>query len=86
MTTYEQGVLDERQRIIDLLDQYEITELIGGGYMLIPPVVKPDRSWKGKQHITGSVAEYIKRGCRCDACKTQMREYTKIRKTKGKNK
>lgn len=31
MNTYEQGVLDERQRIIDLLDQYEITELIGGG-------------------------------------------------------
>ena len=84
MTTYDQGVLDERQRIIDLLDQYEITELIGGGYMLTPPVIRPDKSWKGKQHITGSVAEYIKRGCRCDACRTQMREYTRERKRRNK--
>lgn len=29
--TYEQGVADERARVIALLDQYEITELLGGG-------------------------------------------------------
>lgn len=74
MTTYEQGIADGRQQILDILDTYEITELgYGGGFILKVPT--PDNSWQGIEHITGSVAQYVKRGCRCVACKKQGSAY-----------
>jgi hypothetical protein len=79
MTTYEQGVLDEQNRIIALLDQYDIEELLGGGILLRPKI---DNSWKGKQHKTGSLSSYIRGGCRCDACKAFISAYNKERKAR----
>jgi hypothetical protein len=67
MTNYQRGVLDEQARVIALFEDYDITELQGGVILLEPK--RPDRSWQGTQHTTGSLSSYFKRGCRCDACK-----------------
>ena len=80
MTSYEQGVKDAENRIIALLDEFEITELIGGGYMLKPRLVLPDKSWKGVQHKTGSLSQYWRFGCRCDACKGVASVYQRERR------
>ena len=80
MTTYEQGVKDAESRITALLDEYDIEELIGGGYILKPRWVMPDKSWKGVQHKTGSVSSYWRNGCRCDACRAFASEYQRERR------
>lgn len=70
--TYEQGVADERARVIALLDEYDITELLGGAIMLMPKCEKP---MPHTQHTLGSLAGYYKKGCRCDACKGVARDW-----------
>ena len=80
MNEFERGVLHERERVEALLGQYEIIELLGGAIMLVPVVVKPDRSWKGAVHKTGSLSSYFRRGCRCDTCKEFVSEYQKQRR------
>lgn len=78
--TYEQGVQDERARVITLLDEYEITELRGGVIMLEPRREVVDRSWKGVQHETGSLSSYWRNKCRCDACRAVASAYNKERR------
>ena len=76
MTEYERGVEDEQARIVALLDTYEITELRGGVIMLRPEqLVKQP----GVSHVTGSLAGYYRKGCRCDACKGVAREWREQR-------
>jgi hypothetical protein len=70
---YERGVSDEQARVIALFDDYDITQLQGGVILLEPK--RPDRSWEGTQHRTGSLSSYIKRGCRCEACVSVAREW-----------
>jgi hypothetical protein len=86
VNTYEQGIQDGRQQILDFLDEFDITELgYGGGYLLKTRIEMPDKSWKGTQHRLGSVAQYIKRGCRCDKCReVTMAYYRERRQIKGK--
>ncbi len=52
----------------------------GGVVMLVPIVEKPDWSWKGAVHKTGSLSSYFRRGCRCDACKQFVSQYQKQRR------
>jgi hypothetical protein len=78
--TYEQGVADERARVIALFDEYEITELRGGVIMLEPRREVVDRSWKGVQHETGSLSSYWRGKCRCDACRAVASAYNKERR------
>ncbi len=54
--------------------------------MLVPIVEKPDRSWKGAVHQTGSLSSYFRRGCRCDICKQFASEYQRERKAARKAK
>ena len=70
--TYEQGVQDERARVITLLDEYEITELLGGAIMLTPKCEKP---MPLTEHTLGSLSGYFKNGCRCDACKSVAKRW-----------
>ena len=86
MSEFERGVMHERDRIEALLSEYEITALQGGVIMLVPIVEKPDRSWKGAVHKTGSLSSYFRRGCRCDACKQFASEYQKERRAARKAK
>lgn len=83
---FDKGVQSERDRIEALLSEYEITALQGGVVMLVPIVEKPDRSWKGAVHKTGSLSSYFRRGCRCDACKQFASDYQKERKAARKAK
>ena len=78
--TYEQGVADERARVIALFDEYEITELRGGVIMLEPRREVVDRSWKGVQHKTGSLSSYWRGKCRCDACRAVASAYNRERR------
>lgn len=81
MTTYEQGRIDRENELIALFDEFDITELIGGGYILMPRLPKP-KTWEGVQHKTGSLSSYMHRGCRCDACKKVMSDWQKSRVAK----
>ena len=67
MSEYERGVSEEQARVIALFEEYDIMQLQGGAILLEPK--RPDRSWQGTQHTTGSLSSYFRRGCRCDACK-----------------
>jgi hypothetical protein len=67
VSEYERGVHDEQARVIALFEGYDILQLQNGAILLEPK--RPDQSWKGTQHTTGSLSSYFKRGCRCDACK-----------------
>lgn len=78
--TYEQGVADERARVIALLDEYEITELKGGAIMLEPKREVVDKSWKGITHTTGSLSSYWRGKCRCDTCKAVATAYARERR------
>jgi len=68
----------EQSRVIALFEEYDITELKGGAILLEPK--RPNMSWQGTQHTTGSLSSYIKRGCRCDACKAVMSAWHKERR------
>ncbi len=86
MTKFAEGVTAEQNRIIAVLEQYEITKLLGGAILLTPIVEKEDQSWKGVTHKTGSLSSYFRRGCRCDTCKSFVSEYQKHRRTIRKGK
>lgn len=73
MSEYDRGVSDEQARVIALFEDYDIMQLRGGAILLEPK--RPDRSWKGTQHTTGSLSSYFKRGCRCDACSDLARNW-----------
>lgn len=77
MSLFDEGVEHERQRIIDLLDQYDIQQLLGGA-ILMTPKTEPKPTWEGITHKTGSNASYS-RGCRCVNCKAAQAEYLKQR-------
>jgi len=78
MTEYDRGVSDEQARVIELFEQYDIMQLRNGAILLEPK--RPERSWKGTQHTTGSLSSYFKRGCRCDACKSVASTWHRERK------
>lgn len=40
----------------------------------------PDKSWKGMQHKIGSLSQYWRFGCRCDACRGVASAYQKERR------
>jgi hypothetical protein len=75
---YERGVSDEQERVIALFEQYDIMQLRNGAILLEPK--RPDQSWKGTQHTTGSLSSYFKRGCRCNACKNVASTWHRERK------
>jgi hypothetical protein len=72
----------EQSRVIALFEEYDITELKGGAILLEPK--RPNMSWQGTQHTTGSLSSYIKRGCRCDACKSVVSAWHKERRAAKK--
>jgi hypothetical protein len=71
----------EHDRIVALLDTYDITELQGGVIMLEPKRVT---GWQGDWHESGSLSSYFRRGCRCDACKGVASAWQRERKAAKK--
>jgi len=76
------GAEIEQSRVIALFEEYDILELQNGAILLEPK--RPDKSWQGTQHTTGSLSSYFKRGCRCDACKGVASTWQRERKAAKK--
>jgi len=76
------GAEIEQSRVIALFEEYDITELKGGAILLEPK--RPNMSWEGTQHTTGSLSSYFKRGCRCGACKGVASTWQRERKAAKK--
>jgi hypothetical protein len=72
LSLLRRGAELEHDRIVALLDTYDITELQGGVIMLRP---KPVEKQAGVEHATGSLAGYYRKGCRCDGCSRVAREW-----------
>lgn len=66
------GAEIEHDRIVALLDTYDITELQGGVIMLRPKEVEKQA---GVEHATGSLAGYYRNGCRCEGCSRVARDW-----------
>ena len=66
------GAEIEHDRIVALLDTYDITELQGGVIMLRPKAVEKE---PGVEHATGSLAGYYRKGCRCEGCSRVARDW-----------
>lgn len=66
------GAEIEHDRIVALLDTYDIIELQGGVIMMRPKVVEKQ---SGVEHATGSLAGYYRKGCRCEGCSRVARDW-----------
>ena len=66
------GAEIEHDRVVALLDTYEITELQGGVIMMRLKAVEKQ---PGVEHETGSLAGYYRNGCRCEGCSRVARDW-----------